>query len=169
MIAAGLAHMHSRGVVHADIKPNNVMLSRSGDVKIIDYGLARIKGEQKHRLQGTPEYMAPETVKRKLINERSDIFNFGATMYRLVTFRLPPTTVVEEGIELDGELWARQLKPVGACNAAAPNDLVDLIHSCLSFDAHKRPESMAHVQRELDGVAERLAEAGSGTHKVLEW
>jgi serine/threonine protein kinase len=169
MIAAGLAHMHRRDVMHSDIKPNNVMLSRSGDVKIIDYGLARIKGEQKHRLQGTPEYMAPETVKRKLINERTDIFNFGATMYRLVTFRLPPPTVVEEGIKLDGELWTRQLKSVSDCNAAAPKDLVDLIHGCLEFDAHKRPESMAKVQKDLDGIAERLAEAGSGTHKVLEW
>jgi len=169
MIAAGMAHMHSRGVVHADIKPNNVMLSRSGDVKIIDYGLARIKGEQKHRVQGTPEYIAPETIKRKLINERTDIFNFGATMYRLVTFRLPPTVIAEEGIDLDGELWARQLKPVNVCNAAAPKELVDLIHGCLSFDAHKRPESMTKVQQELDGIAERLAEAGSGTHKVLEW
>lgn len=169
MIADGLAHMHRRDVMHSDIKPNNVMLSRSGDVKIIDYGLARIRGEQGHRLQGTPEYMAPETVKRKLINERTDIFNFGATMYRLVTFRLPPPTVVEEGINLDGELWARQLKPVGECNAAAPKDLADLIHGCLAFDAHHRPEKMAAVQQSLNAIADRLAEAGSGTHKVLEW
>jgi serine/threonine protein kinase len=169
MIADGMAHMHRRDVLHADIKPNNVMLSRSGDVKILDYGLARIRGEQANRLQGTPEYMAPETAKRKLINERTDIYNFGATMYRLVTFRLPPPTVVEEGMNLDGELWARQLKSVGECNAAAPKDLSDLIHGCLSFDAHHRPDTMATVHRQLSEIADRLADAGSGTHKVLEW
>ena len=54
-------------------------------MKVIDYGLAWIKGEAKDRVQGTPEYMAPETVAHKLINERTDIYNFGATMYRLVT------------------------------------------------------------------------------------
>src|SRR6185369_6726117 len=55
-IAAGVAHMHRRGVFHADLKPNNILLSRTGDVKIIDYGLAWVKGEPKGRVQGTPEY-----------------------------------------------------------------------------------------------------------------
>src|SRR5205085_290638 len=139
LVAAALAHMHRRGVLHADMKPGNVMLSRAGEVKVIDYGLAWVKGEPKERLQGTPEYMAPETVKRKLINERTDIFNFGATMYRLVTFRLPPPTVGEPGMDVDAELWARQLKPVQECNAAAPPELALLIHRCLAFDALKRP------------------------------
>jgi serine/threonine protein kinase len=168
-VAAALTHMHRQGVLHADMKPNNVMLSRSGEVKVLDYGLAWVKGEPKQRLQGTPEYMAPETAKRKLINERTDIFNFGATMYRLVTFRLPPPTVIEEDIKLDGELWERQLKPVSDFNAAAPKELADLIHHCLSFDALRRPERMSEVQGELDRIADKLAESGSGSHKVLEW
>ena len=81
-IAAGLAHMHRRGVFHADLKPNNILYGKRGEVKIIDYGLAWVKGEPKDRVQGTPEYMAPETVKNKVVNERSDIYNLGATMYR---------------------------------------------------------------------------------------
>src|SRR6516225_9596720 len=89
-VAAGMVQMHRRGVCHADLKPNNIMLSRTGDVKIIDYGLARIKGESSGRVQGTPEYMAPEQARQGTVNERTDIFNLGATMYRLVTFRLPP-------------------------------------------------------------------------------
>jgi eukaryotic-like serine/threonine-protein kinase len=165
-IAAGLAHMHARNVLHADMKPNNVMLSRTGEVKIIDYGLAWIKGDDKSRLQGTPEYMAPETVKRKLVNERTDIFNFGATMYKLTTFRLPPSTVPEGQMDLDPELWHRQLKPVQECNAAAPKPLAELIQQCLSFDARKRPESMREVQYALDKLAEQVeAEAGG----PLEW
>jgi serine/threonine protein kinase len=168
-VAAALTHMHRQGVLHADMKPNNVMLSRSGEVKVLDYGLAWVKGEPKQRLQGTPEYMAPETAKRKLINERTDVYNFGATMYRLVTFRLPPPTVIEEDIKLDGELWERQLKPVSDFNAAAPKELADLIHHCLSFDALRRPERMSEVQGELDRIADKLAESGSGSHKVLEW
>jgi serine/threonine protein kinase len=169
MIAAGLGHMHKKGVLHADMKPNNVMLSRAGDVKIIDYGLAWIKGEAKSRVQGTPEYMAPETVRKKLVNERTDIFNFGATMYRLVTLRLPPSTVGDANMPADAELWHRQLKPVPEVRADCPKELADLIHRCLSFNALKRPETMADVQRELEQIADQLDASGSGSHKVLEW
>src|SRR5262249_45547070 len=88
--AAGLAHMHRRRICHADLKPGNIILSRAGDVKIIDYGLAWVKGEDKHRVQGTPEYMAPEQLTKRLVTEQSDIFNLGATMYRLTTFRNLP-------------------------------------------------------------------------------
>ena len=91
-VAGGLVHMHRRGVCHADMKPNNIIFNaHTGQAKIIDYGLAWIKGEPKGRIQGTPEYMAPETVTSNFINEKTDIFNFGATMYRLVTWRLPPS------------------------------------------------------------------------------
>src|SRR2546421_1839117 len=96
-VASGLAHMHRRGVWHADLKPNNLMLSKVGEVKVIDYGLAWIKGEAKGRVQGTPEYMAPEQVRHSLANEKTDLYNFGATMYRLVTWRLPPSTVPAPG------------------------------------------------------------------------
>ena len=65
-------------------------VSRAGDVRIIDYGLARIRGEGKARVQGTPEYMAPEQARHGRANEATDIYNLGATMYRLVAWRLPP-------------------------------------------------------------------------------
>jgi serine/threonine protein kinase len=158
-VAAGVAHMHRRQVFHADLKPNNVMLSRSGDVKVIDYGLAWIKGEDKGRLQGTPEYMAPEQVSHSLVNERTDIFNFGATMYRLTTWRLPPSCMTEQGsIPLDAKNWTRLLKPVQECNAEAPPELCELIHRCLSFSAHGRPERMSEVQQQLDEMAEKSGE-----------
>src|SRR6476646_5943623 len=98
-VAAGLAHMHRRGVFHADLKPNNILYGKRGEVKIIDYGLAWIKGEPKDRVQGTPEYMAPETAKSKVISERTDIYNFGATMYRLTTMKLPPSVLPSAGME----------------------------------------------------------------------
>ena len=96
-VADALVHMHRRQVCHADLKPNNIMLSRAGAVKVLDYGLAWIKGENKNRVQGTPEYMAPEQVRKKIVNERSDIFNFGATMYRMVTWHLPPSVLPQGG------------------------------------------------------------------------
>ena len=158
-VAAGLVHMHKQGVLHADMKPNNVMLGRGLNVKILDYGLAWIKGEPKDRVQGTVEYMAPETASNKLINERTDIYNLGATMYRLVTFRLPPSAVPDGGLELDKKTFSSMLKPVGELNPLAPKELCDLIHNCLRYDAHKRPERMSAVQ----GVLDRLADEAAST------
>lgn len=156
-VASGLVHMHKQGVIHADLKPNNIILGRGLRVKVIDYGLAWIKGEPKDRVQGTPEYMAPETISHKLINERTDIYNFGATMYRLVTFRLPPSVMPEEGVEIDEKTYMSRFKPVSELNPVAPKALVELIHRCLSFNAHKRPERMSQVQGVLDRLADEYA------------
>src|SRR5205823_3763659 len=130
----------------ADLKPNNVMLGRGTTVKVLDYGLAWIKGEPKDRVQGTPEYMAPETASNKLINERTDIYNFGATMYRLATFQLPPSTVPMPGIKLNEKTFKGMLRPVSELSPAAPKELAELIHRCLSYNALKRPERMSEVQ-----------------------
>src|SRR5208283_952404 len=109
-VAAGLVHMHRRSVCHADLKPNNLLLSRSGDVKVIDFGLAWIKGENKGRVQGTPEYMAPEQIRKGVVNERTDIYNLGATMYRLVTWRHPPSTMAKTGaLPVDAKNWSALL------------------------------------------------------------
>lgn len=169
-VAAGMVHLHRKGVWHADLKPNNIMLSRAGEVKIIDYGLAWIKGQPKGRIQGTPEYMAPETAQHGMINERTDIYNFGATMYRLVTSRLPPTVLTEMGVlPVDARSWNRMLTPVRECNADAPKPLCDLIHRCLSFDALQRPERMSELQGALDHLADDLIRSPDDQLEALEW
>jgi serine/threonine protein kinase len=153
-IADAITHMHKQGVIHADLKPNNLILGRGTNVKVIDYGLAWIKGEPKDRVQGTPEYMAPETAEHKLVNERTDIYNFGATMYRLVTLQLPPSHVAPGGFGLGEKLFHEQLKPVRKLNPAVPAGLADLIEQCLVFNANRRPERMSHVQGVLDQLAD---------------
>lgn len=157
-VAAGLVHMHKQGVIHADLKPNNIMLGRGTNAKILDYGLAWVKGEPKDRVQGTLEYMAPETAQHKLINERTDIFNFGATMYRVVTLKLPPKVVSDlEGVDMDEKTYHGMLKPVRELNPGCPAPLADLIHRCLSFNALKRPERMSEIQGILDQLADEAA------------
>jgi serine/threonine protein kinase len=164
-IADGLAHMHRRGVFHADMKPNNVMLARA-NVKILDYGLAWIKGESKGRVQGTPEYIAPETVAHKLVNERTDIFNFGVTMYRLVTLKLPPQiTPNDDGLGMTEEIFHEKLVPVKELNKGCPDELARLIEQSIAFNAHKRPESMAVLQGELD----RLADDHGASEDPADW
>jgi serine/threonine protein kinase len=169
-IAGGLYHMHRRGVYHADLKPNNVLLSRTGEVKIIDFGLAWIKGEPKDRVQGTPEYMAPEQAKDSTVNEQSDIYNFGATMYRLVTWRHPPSAVpLGEGAAIGAKTFKALLRPVEEFTPTAPKGLCELIHHCLEYSAKKRPEKASDVQARLDKLADELVRTPEDSLENMEW
>lgn len=169
-IASGLVHMHRRGVYHADLKPNNVLLSRTGEVKIIDYGLAWIKGQAKNRIQGTPEYMAPEQARNQVVNEKTDIYNLGATMYRLLTFRLPPSALAStEGMAMDGKTFKSLLKPVSELNPQVPAPLCELVQQCLAFQPGQRPERMSEVQGTLDRLADKLVTNPEEGLEGMEW
>lgn len=158
-IADGLTHMHKQGVFHADLKPNNLIYDRGTRVKVLDFGLSWIKGEPKNRVQGTPEYMAPETVEHKMINERSDMYNFGVTMYRLVTLQLPPCWVStgQGSLPMTSKMFLEQLKPVRSLNPLVPEPLAELIHQCLQPSGTKRPERMSQIQGTLDQLADDAA------------
>jgi eukaryotic-like serine/threonine-protein kinase len=150
-VADALAHMHERGIIHADLKPKNLIYCSDNGVKVIDYGLAWVKGEPKGRLQGTPQYMAPETAAHKLINERTDVFNFGATMYRLLTRGTLPR--MAPGLIPDRKTYDSRIKSVERLNASAPSELCELIHSCLSYLPDDRPEDMNEVRSILSQLA----------------
>ncbi|MGE3805689.1 MAG: serine/threonine protein kinase [Gemmataceae bacterium] len=169
-VASGLAHMHRRRVLHADLKPNNILLSHTGDVKVIDYGLAWIKGENKDRVQGTPEYMAPEQARKKMVNEQTDIYNFGATMYRLVTLRLPPSPLPGKGgLMLDGKTWDAAIKPVTECCTGVPPALGMLIERCLSYTPSKRPERVSELLTALESLAQDLVREPEDELSALDW
>lgn len=165
-VASALVHMHRRGVFHADLKPNNILLSRTGEVKVIDFGLAWVRGEAKSRVQGTPEYMAPEQVKQQTANEQTDIYNFGATMYRLVTWRLPPSTM-QPG--MSSKLFAQLLEPVSTLAPATPEELSRLIHRCLAYKPEHRPQRSAEVHAELQSLVKQLVKSPEDQLDRFEW
>lgn len=169
-VASGLAHMHRRGVFHADLKPNNILLSKVGEVKIIDYGLAWVRGQDKGRVQGTPEYMAPETANESVVTELSDVYNFGATLYRMLTFRLPPTAVRQPGgLAVNAKTWKQLLKPVSDCNASAPAELCELTERCLAYEPRQRPEGMSEIRDELGRLAQRIVKRPEDRLEAIEW
>ncbi len=150
-VADAMYHMHRRGFVHADMKPNNVVVADGGVVKIIDLGQGCKIGTVKPRIQGTPDYIAPEQVHRRPITPQTDIYNLGATMYWVFTRQHIPTALAK-GDSLVNSLddsFIQKPKPVTELNPRVHPKLNDLIMQCVEVDADKRPESMALVSDRL--------------------
>ena len=165
-IASGLTHMHRRGVYHGDLKPSNVMLTRAGGVKIIDFGTAWIKGQFKDRVQGTPQYMAPEQAGMKVVDERTDLYNFGALMYRLLTGEYANFGVTggdKQSLEMLSSFDGNALKgarprinPPMALNDDVPGTLNETIMACLEANRDRRPAGAFEVKNQLKAVAKYL-------------
>ena len=150
-VAEALVHMHRRGVLHADLKPSNIMVTTEGRVKLIDFGTAWLKGEEKNRIQGTPQYIAPETVTDKVVNEKTDLYNFGATMYRMFTGRYANA----KGPRI-GENAKIKMVPPSEINPSIPSPLNEIILACLLMNPARRPEGMHAVAQRLHEVARSL-------------
>lgn len=166
--AQALAHMHKCGYVHADMKPNNIVVNDKKQVKIIDLGQACPIGTVKERIQGTPDYIAPEQVHRRAINAKTDIYNFGATMYWIVTRKNIPTALAKGDALVTGIDDSLIEKPIPArqLNPRVPEQLSDLIMHCVEVDPEKRPPDMNTVADRLDLIAAMLhthGEAALGT------
>src|SRR3954470_14607058 len=148
-VAQGLQAMHTLGYVHCDIKPNNILRSDTGKVKIIDFGQSCTIGTIKERIQGTPDYIAPEQVKRKPVSHKTDIFNFGATMYWALTGKNIPTlytvTKGEHSFLVDD-----RIETVQDLNASVPPALSNLVMECISSKPEKRPAGMDQVINRLE-------------------
>jgi serine/threonine-protein kinase len=148
-VASAMTHMHRRGVFHGDLKPGNIMLTKTGQVKLIDFGTAWVRGQDKQRIQGTPQYIAPEQVTEKVVNEKTDIYNLGATMYRMFTGRFPQQALPKPGDD-------RKLVPPIKINPRLPGPLNELIIACLSLDTSKRPTGMFEIRDQLNAVARQM-------------
>ncbi len=157
-VAEGLHAMHQHGFAHADIKPNNILLTPGGALKIIDFGQSCPLGHRKERVQGTPDYIAPEQVLRQTIDQRTDVYNLGATMYWVVTgkwFRtmINVAPVGATRITLESQ---RGNDPPHALNARVPLPLSRLIMECCETAPQRRPRDMREVVSRLETVQHLL-------------
>jgi eukaryotic-like serine/threonine-protein kinase len=150
-VAAALGHMHRRGVYHGDLKPSNIMVRKDGRVKLIDFGTAWIKGDDKNRVQGTPQYMAPEQATERQVDERTDIYNFGATMYRMFTGRY-----AQQGIPILGDASTRKLTSPILIQPAIPGTVNETILACLQVDPNRRPAGVFEIKHQLAAAARYL-------------
>ena len=148
MVASGLNSMHQHGFVHCDIKPNNILMNKSGSIKIIDLGQSCKIGTTKQRIQGTPDYIAPEQVKRKPLGPKTDIFNLGATMYWALTGKNVPTLIPKKnkiGLPVtEARRAPHELKK------QLPMGISKLVMDCIENDPASRPRNMMTVISRLD-------------------
>ena len=178
-IAEALQAMHKLGYAHADVKPNNIMLTKpssettdgSGNdptdhpeglaVKIIDFGQSCPIGTVKERIQGTPDYIAPEQVKRRAITEQTDVFCLGATMYWLLTGVNVPTMMPKrnrDAVALKTEDY-KKFDPPAKLNPAVSPALSSLVMDCVERRPEDRPEGMSAVISRLELAVQQIERA----------
>lgn len=157
-VAEGLHALHVCGYAHADIKPNNILVTKTGGVKIIDFGQSCPLGYAKERVQGTPDYMAPEQVHRREIDQRTDIFNLGATLYWVLTGKWYRTmiTLVPAGSSKIALESSRGNAPPHEVNPRIPPPLSRLIMDCCEASKEHRPRDMREVIARLEMVQHML-------------
>jgi serine/threonine-protein kinase len=163
--ADALTAMHEAGYVHADMKPNNIVVSEDRRAKIIDLGQSCPIGTIKPRIQGTPDYIAPEQVHRRPITPRTDIYNFGATMYWVLTRQHVPTALAKGDSlvgSLDDNLIAKP-KPAIELNPRVHPKLDELVMQCVEVEPEKRPASMHEVADRLNLILGILRAKGSSS------
>ena len=149
LVATGLNAMHQRGYVHCDIKPNNILISKAGSIKIIDLGQSCKIGTVKPRIQGTPDYIAPEQVRRNPLGPKTDIFNLGATMYWALTGKNVPTLIPKKnkfGLPVANE----PLRAPYEIKKRIPRGISKLVMDCIKEDPAERPPNMVTVISRLD-------------------
>jgi eukaryotic-like serine/threonine-protein kinase len=150
-MAMGLSHVHESGFMHLDFKPENVLVTRNGNVRLIDFDLAQPIPEKPKKMSknpGTPSYMAPEQLQQKPIDPRADIFAYGVAAYELLTNQKPfpgetPSDILAAQLDASAPLSPREH------NADIPMVLEKVILKCLARDPDKRYPFMSVLVRDL--------------------
>jgi serine/threonine-protein kinase len=148
--ATALAYMHEKKWVHRDVKPDNILVNGSGEVRLIDFALAKrmSKGgfslfKRKEKAQGTRSYMSPEQIRGADLDGRADIYSFGATVYEMVAGR-PPFRAASPGDLLNKQIFEKPTSPA-FYNPDVTEDLASLTLRMLSKKREERPRDFLEV------------------------
>ncbi|MBQ6876870.1 MAG: Stk1 family PASTA domain-containing Ser/Thr kinase [Oscillospiraceae bacterium] len=151
-ILRALQHAHDKGIVHRDIKPQNIMLLEDGTIKVADFGIARFARASQHTVTdkaiGSVHYISPEQAKGELSDEKSDIYSIGVMLYEMTTGTLPfdadsPVSVALKQIQ-------SQAKRPRVLNPDIPEGLEDITIRAMQKDPARRYQSAAEMLRDID-------------------
>jgi serine/threonine-protein kinase len=150
--ARALEHVHDSGYMHLDFKPENLLITRNANVKLVDFDLAQPRPEAPRKSSknpGTPAYMAPEQLQRLPFDHRADIFAFGVTAYEVVTLEKPfpgdsPDQILRRQLDRTDFRAPREVNP------EVPASLERIILKCLETDPNTRYPFQSVVVRDLE-------------------
>ncbi len=160
--AKALAYAHSRGVIHRDVKPSNIMLTQESDVRIIDFGIALVAGSEISRIEGiagSPSYMSPEQVQSLELTNRSDLYSLGAVMYELLTGMRPFRA--NNLAKLLHQIVYATPAPIHSLRPEVPEELERAVAIALLKEPEKRYRNGTDFAAELTRVHQKLRQSNA--------
>ncbi len=151
-ILRALEHAHSKGIIHRDIKPQNIMMLRNGQIKVTDFGIARLPNAENvtitDKAVGTVFYISPEQASAKPIDSRSDLYSLGVMLYEMMTGKLPFTA--ENPLSVAMMQVNRQPRPPREINPEIPIGMEQIILTAMEKNPDRRFQSAGAMLRSLD-------------------
>lgn len=156
-ICSALDYAHKHGVIHRDIKPGNIMLTKDGTVKVVDFGIARLVDTSKTQtglMIGTPAYMSPQLLRGERADAQADIWALGVMLYELIAYQRP--FLGDNPAALMWAIISQQPKPLHDVAPGCPAELEEVVGKMLEKESPLRLQTMEDVLLELDPLYKRL-------------